>query len=114
MSLEWDIYELEVRHRKMQDNIQKGFSTKESLTNGAYNKLFSIEGNVVIRQVDNDKCVKNGREAKLATFNNIFVPSLLKECGEDTITTGYFNFHDEEMLYMEKGVCWNNLVKFIT
>ena len=97
------INELNNKHQQMRKKIEKNFSNKQQLKEGAYNKLFKIGDDVVIRQVDSNKCVKNGREAKLATFNNMFVPSLLKECGEDTIITGRFNVNGEEMLYMEKA-----------
>ena len=99
------INELDTKHQKMRKCIENNFEDKQSLpSGGAYNKLFKIGDDIVIRQVDRDKWWENGGiEAKNGTFNSIFVPSLLKECGEDTITTGCMKRQDDEMLYMEKA-----------
>ena len=109
------INELNTKHTEMRQCIEDNFKNKQLLKGGAYNKLFKIGNDVVIRQVDKDKRMNNNLEATNSTFNNMFVPSLLKECGEDTITTGHFTFQDEEVLYMEEaeGVCGKNLVTFI-
>lgn len=99
------INELNTKHKKMRRYIENNFEDKQPLpSGGAYNKLFKIGDDIVIRQVDRDKWWENGGiEAKNGTFNSIFVPSLLKECGEDTITTGHLKLNDDEMLYMEKA-----------
>ena len=93
------INELNSNHQQMRKKIEENFSNKQPLpSGGAYNKLFKIGDDIVIRQVDRDKWWENGGiEAKNSTFNSIFVPSLLKECGEDTITTGFMKFQDNEM-----------------
>lgn len=99
------INELDNKHKEMRRYIENNFVDKQPLpSGGAYNKLFKIGDDIVIRQVDRDKWWENGGiEAKNSTFNSIFVPSLLKECGEDTITTGHLKLNDDEMLYMEKA-----------
>ena len=103
------INELNTKHKEMRQCIENHFGDKQPLqSGGAYNKLFKIGDDIVIRQVDNTKCSEKQIEAKNGTFNSIFVPSLLKECGEDTITTGFMKLQDNEMLYMEKaeGSLW--------
>ena len=88
----------------MRQYIENNFGNKQPLpSGGAYSKLFKIGDDIVIRQVDRYKWSENGIEAKNGTFNSIFVPSLLKECGEDTITTGHLKLNNDEMLYMEKA-----------
>ena len=108
------INKLNKKHQEMRQYIENNFGNKQPLpSGGAYNKLFEIGNDIVIRQVDRKKWFENGIEAKNGTFNSIFVPSLLKECGEDTITTGHLKLNNEEMLYMEKaeGSLWE---KFTT
>ena len=97
------INELNNKHQEMRQCIRDNLKNKQLLKGGAYNKLFKIGDGVVIRQVDEGKRTLNKLEAKNSTFNNMFVPSLLKECGEDTITTGHLKFQNEEMLYMEEA-----------
>ena len=107
------INELNDKHQQMRKNIEENFPNKQPLKEGAYNKLFEIDDNIVIRQVDQAKWNEKNIEAKNSTFNSIFVPSLLRECGEDTITTGNFTSHEEEMFYMEKaeGSLWEKFSK---
>lgn len=108
------INELNNKHQEMRQCIASNFENKQPLKSGeAYNKLFKIGDDIVIRQVDNTKCSEKQIEAKNGTFNSIFVPSLLKECGEDTITTGFMKLQDDEMLYMEKteGSLWEKFSK---
>ena len=108
------INELNNKHQEMRQCIASNFENKQPLKSGeAYNKLFKIGDDIVIRQVDNTKCSEKQIEAKNGTFNSIFVQSLLKECGEDTITTGHLKLNNDEMLYMEKaeGSLWE---KFTT
>ena len=108
------INELNTKHTEMRQCIENHFGDKQPLqSGGAYDKLFKIDNNIVIRQVDNTKCSEKQIEAKNGTFNSIFVPSLLKECGEDTITTGFMKLQDDEMLYMEKaeGSLWKKFSK---